>query len=77
MKISLTPEAYKTLYNVCQELHTTAGELVSQLVLNYAKQGTWDTPDHACEFCSLKYFSENSLKQHLKRRHGDKIGVKK
>lgn len=76
MKISLTPEAYKTLYNVCQEIQTTAGELVSRLVMDYAKNPNRDEPEHKCGFCSLRYFSSENLEWHIKRKHSQQTVIK-
>lgn len=79
MKISLTPEAYKTLYNVCQEMKVTAGELVSRLVIDYANTPIEqrDSPTHVCAFCPLAYFSKANLEWHIKRKHSDEMVIKK
>lgn len=79
MKISLTPEAYKALYNVCNQMKVTAGELVSRLIMDYANTPTEqrDSPANVCEFCSLSYFSKTNLEWHIKRKHPDKTVVKK
>lgn len=78
MKISLTPEAYKTLYDVCNQMKVTAGELVSRLVIDYAKTPIEqrDNPTHVCALCSLAYFSKDSLEWHIKRKHKQQIVIK-
>lgn len=79
MKISLTPEAYKTLYNVCNEMKITAGELVSRLVIDYSDTPIEqrDEPEHKCGFCSLRYFSSENLEWHIKKKHKQQDVIKR
>lgn len=78
MKISLTPEAYQTLFKVSQEMKITAGELVSHLIMDFSKvsPGERDSPTFVCGFCSLAYYSKENLQAHIKRRHSDKMIVR-
>ncbi len=76
-KLYLSEKAFRALVQVSSEMKIPQSELVSELILQYAKTPIEqrDSPSHLCAFCSLAFFSEDALTHHL-QRHKDKMVVK-
>jgi hypothetical protein len=68
-KLYLSEEAFRTLVKVSQEIGVPQSELVSELILNYARTPTEqrEEPQHRCGLCSLSFFSSESLEHHMER----------
>ncbi|MGI0061035.1 MAG: C2H2-type zinc finger protein [Nitrosotalea sp.] len=68
-KLYLSEEAFRTLVRISKEIGVPQSELVSELILNYAKTPAEqrEEPQHKCGLCSLSFFSNESLEHHMER----------
>jgi hypothetical protein len=69
MKIYLDPKAFSMLMELKRNEGIDVNDLVSELIVKYSQLAEWEQPKHKCDNCSMVYFSEENLRQHIKRKH--------